>query len=99
MMKMRGLSKRILAFMLSFMMVIALVPMNAITVKAEGVHDCPHCGGTGKVCSRHNIVHGEGSYENELECENPCVIIIEDHEDYCDIHAIWGGVQCEYCKT
>ena len=99
-MKKRKLSKRLLSYILCLVMVIALVPMNALTVRAEGVeHPCQHCGGTGKVCSQHKKnIHEGGSYENEPECGKPCVIIIEDHEDYCVIQNYYEVGQCEYCK-
>ena len=54
MMKKRGLSKRILAFVLSVMMVLALVPVNSLTVYADD-DTCEHCGGTGFVCEEHEI--------------------------------------------
>lgn len=95
MMKKRGLSKRILAFVLSFMMVIVLVPMNAITVKAEGVPDCPHCGGTGVVCVNHDgLEHGGTGYSNESSCGSAC-------KAYMNVCASHGGplsYECDYCK-
>ena len=74
MMKKRGLSKRILAFVLSFMMVLALVPVNSLTVYADD-DTCEHCGGTGFVCEEHDVkMRCEDDNEEHCQYGAGCVI-------------------------
>ena len=96
-MKKRGLSKRILAFVLSVMMVLALVPVNSLTVYADD-DTCEHCGGTGVVCNEHLMkMVREG--DNEEHCwygacvgENGGQCTTTNHMNE------FLGFQCSYCK-